>query len=85
MDQITLGLAGLNARNGAAEGARLTAYDADGDVLDTWVFKSSGKVKVDFDGPVQFATLEATDWLGGGHALASEPDFALVSLSLDYL
>ena len=32
----------------------------------------------------RYATLEAADWIGG-HPPHSEPDFALVALSLDYV
>ena len=85
IDAITLGLAGLGSKAGAREGAKLVVYDADGDVLDSWVFTGNGQVTVDLDAPARYATLEATDWLGGDGPANSDPDFALVGLGFDFI
>jgi hypothetical protein len=85
IDAITLRLAGLGSKAGAHEGATLVAYDADGDVLDSWTFTRNGAVTVDFDEPVHYATLEAADWIGGGGPAHSDPDFALLGIGLDYV
>jgi hypothetical protein len=74
---ITLRLAGLSAK--AGEGAELTAFDADGDVLDSWILARNGETRVEFGAGVRYATLEARD--DGG---AAEPDFALLSLGLHH-
>jgi hypothetical protein len=80
IDAITLRLAGLSARAGAGEAAKLSAYAADGALVDSWVFTENGAVRVAFDPDVRFATLEATE-VGGG---AADPDFALVGLGLEH-
>ena len=85
VEAITLKLAGLSAKGGAREAAHLTAYDADGKVLDTFDLMHNGKSTVHFDEAVQYATLEAADWITHGHAPGGEPDFALVSLGMDYV
>jgi hypothetical protein len=85
IDAITLGLAGLGSKAGAREGAKLVVYDADGDVLDSWVFTQNGTVTVELDAPARYAVLEATDWLGGDGPANSDPDFALVGLGFDYI
>ena len=85
-DEISFKLAGLSAKNGASEAARLTVYDADGDVLDSYLFKSNGSHTVDLDDGAHYARLEAADWVvASGSAPAGEPDFALVSFHLDYV
>jgi hypothetical protein len=83
VDAITLRLSGLSSKNGAVEAARLNGYDADGDLVDSFLFLKNGPNHVAFDEAVHYATLEAADWLGG-HSV-SEPDFALTGLSLDYV
>ena len=85
IDAITLRLAGLGSKAGAGEGATLVAYDADGDVVDSWTFTGNGAVTVDFDAPVHAATLEAADWIGGAGPAHSDPDFVLVGIGLDYV
>ena len=85
VEAITLKLAGLSAKGGAREAAHLTAYDADGKVLDTFDLMHNGKSTVHFDEGVRYATLEAADWITHGHAPGGEPDFALVSLGMDYV
>ena len=79
LEALTLRLANLSARPGAREAAELTAYDAAGDALDSWVFTRTGQTRVEFGEGVRYATLEAAD--AGG---AAEPDFALVSIGLHY-
>jgi hypothetical protein len=83
VEAIVLQLAGLGSKDGGREAARLTAYDADGDVLDSVLLRSNGASYVAFDEEVRYATLEAADWIDG-HSV-SEPDFALISLGLDYV
>jgi hypothetical protein len=81
VEAITLRLAGLSSKGAAQEAAKFTTYDADGDVLDSWLFTKNGQVTVETDG-AHYATLEAADWIGGSSA--SDPDFALVSIGLHY-
>jgi hypothetical protein len=54
-------------------------------VVDTWTFTQTGKVTVDFDEAVHYATLEAADWIGGPGPADSNPDFGLTGLGLDYV
>ena len=85
-DEISFRLAGLSAKGGASEAAKLTVYDGDGDVLDSYLLKSNGSHTVDLDDGAHYAKLEAADWaLASGSAPAGEPDFALVSFHLDYV
>ena len=85
-DEISFRLAGLSSKTGASEAARLTVYDGDGDVLDSYLFKSNGSHSVDLGDGAHYATLEAADWVAAsGSAPAGEPDFALVSFHLDYV
>jgi hypothetical protein len=81
VDAITLRLAGLSSKGAAQEGAKLVTYDADGDVLDSWIFTRNGNVTVETDG-AHYATLEAADWIGG--TSSSDPDFALISIGLHH-
>ena len=85
-DEITFRLAGLSAKAGAREAAVLTVYDADGDKLDSYLFKANGTYTVDVDDQAHYARLEAADWVvSGGAAPSGEPDFSLVSFHLDYV
>ena len=85
-DEITFRLAGLSSKNGAAEQAKLTVYDSNGEALDTYLFKSGGTYTLDLDDGAHYAKLEATDWVvASGSAPSGEPDFALVSFHLDYV
>jgi hypothetical protein len=86
-DELTFKLAGLSSKNGASEAAKLTIYDADGDVLDSHLYKSNGSYSIDLDDGAHYAKLEAADWVvaSGGSAPSGEPDFALVSFHLDYV
>lgn len=87
-DEISFRLVGLGSKGGAREAARLTVYDADGDVLETRLVRANGSHTIDLGDGARYATLEAADWIvppGGSAPAGSEPDFALVSFSLDYV
>jgi hypothetical protein len=85
-DEITFNLSGLSSKAGASEAAMLTVYDADGDKLDSYLYKANGTHTVDVDDHAHYATLEAADWVvSSGGAPSGEPDFALVSFHLDYV
>jgi hypothetical protein len=85
-DEIVFKLAGLSSKGGAHEAAKLTVYDADGDVLDSYLFTRNGTHAVDLDDGAHYAKLEAADWVvASDSAPSGDPDFALVSFQLDYV
>ena len=75
---ISLQLSAMGKKDGATEAALLTAYGADGEVLEQVEIHSS-TLKHEFAAPVRYAELSSLDWQGSSSP-ASEPDFSLIEV-----
>ena len=75
---ISLKLSALGEKDGATEAALLTAYGADGTVLEEVEIHSSS-FEHEFAAPVRYAELSSLDWQGNSSP-ATEPDFSLVDV-----
>ena len=80
----TIRLGSLANIGGAKEAGLLRTFDADGDLMETYTLKDATRFELDFDAPVRYATLEASDWVDGTDP-GFDPDISLVGVEVDYI
>ncbi|WP_424930541.1 DUF5060 domain-containing protein [Amaricoccus tamworthensis] len=78
LDEVSVALDGLGARNGAEEAAMVTLYDINGAAVDSFVFSDNGVHEMSSDRSVHYATVEAMDWITDGARPTSDVDFSLL-------
>ncbi len=52
--------------------------------METYTLKDATRFELDFDAPVRYATLEASDWVDGTDP-GFDPDISLVGVDVDYI
>ena len=80
----TIRLGALGEIGGAKEAGLVRAFDADGDLIETFTLKDGTRFDLNFDAPVRYATLEASDWVDGRDP-GWDPDISLVAIDVDYI
>jgi hypothetical protein len=76
-DAVAIVLAGLARRGGAHEAAEVTAYAADGTLVETTLIAENGRTTLAFEEEIRYVAIEAAAWQGDGPLPEGNPDLSL--------